>query len=668
MTQTHEIEPAIACGSTDKPSPDNGQHLPSALCDPPALSLPKLNSSPDEPPIPDREQEARIITCVPEATSCQPHSESPSDELDGDAAADNPPNIEATSIVTPSYMSKSALDLEIPKTKPDYVLPQDFYGLPYGPFGLDYDTKGNEAEQWDDAYTYWIMKAATPAEKLFCNRRDDFIGKAAGLVNAARLRKHPSMPTLSAIDYYKIPRNMDALKALRSNLNETEREYVGWLHSVPEYDASYPVKTDCYSAHDGKFYRKWNTGYLKLNFTQYQDQLSVEGYDIGGRQRIARESEVSKITQRVTRRQVTVVDKLSGMGEGYHHLGNGAGEYLALRGPVFPTEVEGEAPTIMRYLKELSGYEADCGQQFEKLMDWLADAYRCRKDVNRRQHRALLLAGPRNCGKGVFTKTLLPDLLGGRDRATNAAKYLLGKTEFNGEWAKADLLYVDDAVGDGRMSTKIQTADAIKSVVAGDGIQSIHAKGITAVDMPVWWRLVICLNDTEEVLATLPPLIDGFDDKFIMIQCDGTMLGGDGDKSHIIQAIKSEVGQFARILATREIRDYDGRGPKSWIAPSLRDKLLATSPETELLDLLIRARDNGLFDERGELIKPSECSRDKLHHLLARNAHGTYTNLCRTARTLGTYLRRMEQHGWVTTRMKDGYTVWSWADAGHTGR
>ena len=667
MTQTYEVEPVKTSGPNKQPSSDNGQQRLPALPDPPALPPLKPAVSVGAY-VPDTGHEARITACVPAGQSCEPDSALPSEELDGDAAADIPSSIEAPFIVTPACYSKSALDLEIPKTKPDYVLPKDFYGLPYGPFRVHYDTMGSEANQWDDTYTYWMNREAIPAERLFCKRRDRFLATAMGLINNARLRKHPSMPTLSAIDYDKIPGNMDELVALRKKLNDTEREHVGWLHSVPEYDPNYPVKTDCYSSRDGKFYRKSHTGYLKLNLTQYQDQLAEEGYDIGGRQKITRESEVNKITLRVTRRQVTVVEKLSGMEEGFHDLGHSAGEYLVLKGPVFPTEADGEAPTILRYLKELAGYESDFGEQFHKLMDWLADSYRCRKNVNRRQHRALLLAGPRNSGKGVFTKTLLAKLLGGRDRATNAAKYLLGKTEFNGEWAKADLLYVDDAVGDGRMSTKIQTADAIKSVVAGDGIQSIHAKGIAAVDMPVWWRLVICLNDTEEVLATLPPLIDGFDDKFIMIQCDSTMLGGDGDKSPIIDAINSEIGQFARILAAREIRDDDGRGPKSWIAPSLRDKLLASSPETELLDLLIRARDNGFFDDRGMLIKVSECSRDKLHYMLARNACGTYTNLCRTARTLGTYLRRMEQHGWVTSRVKDGYTIFSWADAGHTGK
>ena len=268
---------------------------------------------------------------------------------------------------------------------------------------------------------------------------------------------------------------------------------------------------------------------------------------------------------------------------------------------------------------------SDCGEQFDKLMDWLADAYQCRKKVNRRQHRALLLAGPKNSGKGVFTKMLLATLLGGRDRATNAAKYLLNKTDFNGEWAKADLLYVDDAVGDGRMSTKIQTADAIKSVVAGDGIQSIHGKGVEAVEMPVWWRLLICLNDTRRYWPPFPLFVDGFDDKFIMIQCHVTMLSGDGDKTPIIEAMKSEMGQFARILATREVRDADGRG-RILDCPQPSRQAVVSSPETELLDLLIRVRDNGIFDDRGALVKLSESTRNKLHHLLARNACGSATN------------------------------------------
>ncbi len=552
---------------------------------------------------------------------------------------------------------------DVPKDKPSYELPRDFYGLPYGPHGVDHDALGAAAEVWDDTYTYWVSREATPAEKLFCNRRDDYIVKTVGRINTARLRKHPSMPNLGAIDYFKIPRNMDGIRALWPALNNAEREYLGWLQSVPEYDPAYPSKTDCFSPADGKYYRKTDGGYLKLNFTQYQEQLASEGYDIGGRHKITRDSEVNTITRRVTQRQVTVVSTLSGMDEGYHHVGNSAGEYLVLRGPVFPEEVAGEASTIIGFLKELTGYHTDQGQQFEKLMDWIADAYRCRKTINRRQHRALLVAGPQNSGKGVLAKMLVASLLGGRERATNAAKYVLGKTDFNGEWAKADLLYVDDAVGDGRMSTKIQTADAIKSIVAGDGIQSIHPKGLPAVDMPVWWRLVICLNDTEEVLGTLPPLVDGFDDKFIMIQCHATILGGQGDKTPIVEAMKSEIGQFAHILAAREVRDADGRGPKSWIAPSLREKLLESSPETELLDLLIRVRDNGLFDEHGAPVRFFECTRDRLHHLLARNAPGVYTNLCRTARTLGVYLRRMEQHGWITCRTKDGSPVFCWKDA-----
>lgn len=650
MTHTNQNNALMPLKPAEQVIPVGGHQYP----------LPAISEPPAVPPPESKNQGGgdNIGTSHSPPTFTQPAPGGSGDGIGTDPVADSstPPD------KPPAYYSASIFDYSVPKDKPDYNLPRDFYGLPYGPYGLDHDASGTDARIWDNAYTYWVCREATPAEKSFCNRRDDYIGKAIGLLNTARLRKHPSMPTLGAIDYFKIPRNMDDIKALWDTLNDAEKEYLGWLQSVPEYDPQYPSKTDCFSPAEGKYYRKTDGGYLKLIFTQYQEQLAAEGYDMGGRNKITREGEVSKIVRCVTQRQVTVVTTLSGMDDGFHHLGRAAGEYLALRGPIFPEEVVGEAPTIMRFLRELTASHLDQGEQYGKLMDWLADAYRCRKAVNRRQHRALLLAGPKNTGKGVFTKMLLANLLGGRERATNAAKYILGKTEFNGEWAKADLLYVDDAVGDGRMSTKIQTADAIKSVVAGDGIQSIHPKGLPAMDMPVWWRLVICLNDTEEVLGTLPPLIDGFDDKFIMIQCHATMLGGDGDKTPIIEAMKSEMGQFAQILSSREVRDVDGRGPKSWIAPSLRDKLLESSPETELLDLLIRLRDNGLFNDRGALVKLSECTRDKLHHLLARNGPGVYTNLCRTARNLGVYLRRMEQHGWITSKVKDGSPVFCWKD------
>lgn len=650
MTPTNQNHALMPQKQAEQSLPVFGHHYP-LPADTEPTTLPPPHMMVPEPSV-------EVTTPLTPPTVTQPSVGNPIEEVGAKVVIDDstPPN------KPPNYYSKNIFYFEPQNDKPDYKLPCDFYGLAYGPYGLDYDEFGDDASIWDSAYTYWICREATPAEKSFCNRRDDYISKTVGLINTARLRKHPSMPTLGAIDYFKIPRNMDKIRALWDTLNDDEKEYLGWLQCVPEYDQNYPAKTDCFSPSDGKYYRKTNSGYLKLTFSQYQEQLVAEGYDMGGRIKITRESEVSKIVRCVTQRQVTVVTTLSGMDEGYHCLGHAAGEYLALRGPIFPEEVIGEAPTIMRFLKELTAFHLDHGEQYEKIMDWLADAYRCRKAVNRRQHRALLLAGTRNTGKGVFAKMLLATLLGGRERATNAAKYILGKTDFNGEWAKADLLYVDDAVGDGRMSTKIQTADAIKSIVAGDGIQSIHPKGLPAMDMPVWWRLVMCLNDTEEVLGTLPPLIDGFDDKFIMIQCHATMLGGDGDKTPIIEAMKSEMGQFTHILAAREVREADGRGPKSWIAPSLRDKLLASSPETELLDLLIRLRDNGLFNDRGDLVKLSECTRDKLHHLLARNGLGVYTNLCRTARTLGVYLRRMEQHGWITSKVKDGSPVFCWKD------
>ena len=257
------------------------------------------------------------------------HSSSPPNDYGGGNEPDTSSTEAKGSPKGPSVHSKSALDLDVPDSRPDYDLPRDHYDLPYGPFGRDFKAMGKEADLWDDAYTYWIICEATPAEKLFANRRDNFVLKAVGLINRARMRKHPSMPTLSGIDYRKLPRNMDGILSLWKDLNEAEREYVGSLQSVPEWYSNYPTKTDCFSPRDGKFYRKNGSGFVKLNFTQYQEQLAAEGYDIGGRRKVTRDSEVSKIIQRVTLRQVTVMERLSGMDQGYHNLGVGAGEYLA---------------------------------------------------------------------------------------------------------------------------------------------------------------------------------------------------------------------------------------------------------------------------------------------------------------------------------------------------
>jgi hypothetical protein len=236
-----------------------------------------------------------------------------------------------------------------------------------------------------------------------------------------------------------------------------------------------------------------------------------------------------------------------------------------------------------------------------------------------------------------------------------------GTTDFASELGGAELLYVDDALGDGRLTTRLGVASKQKQIVtAGSKPQPLHAKGKDRYYHKVWWRHAVALNDTPDALAMLPPLDEGYRDKLILLRANDTVLskGGDAAMEHI-EAMLSELPGFMAYVLARGCQGLvDGRGPLAWQDPELTLRLLEAAPEYALAGMILEALEYGDHSSggKGPLINPTLSELDRA----LRGACGDrYSKLCMTDRVTRKYLGRLQSDGAVKSHKSGGYTRWN---------
>jgi len=194
---------------------------------------------------------------------------------------------------------------------------------------------------------------------------------------------------------------------------------------------------------------------------------------------------------------------LAGRSEGfYEENGN---RFFVTESPRLVTPKPGEWQNLQRVIHGLLvGRAMEHGEdQRHAFLGWLQTAVIALQAGRRQDAPALVIAGPPNCGKS-FLQNLLTECLGGR--AAKAARYMSGKTHFNGELFEAEHLMLEDETLDHSMKSRLKLASAIKSVTVSTKTQSCHRKSDTAINLPIRWRLTITLNDEPYALRMLPPL------------------------------------------------------------------------------------------------------------------------------------------------------------------
>jgi len=203
--------------------------------------------------------------------------------------------------------------------------------------------------------------------------------------------------------------------------------------------------------------------------------------------------------------------------------------------------------------------------------------------------QALVLAGPRNAGKNLF-QDIITEMLGGR--AEKPYRYMVGKSEFNGDLFGAEHLCIADEVPFYDMPSRRVFGSKIKDICV-NSLQSCHGKHKEALTLYPIWRLSISVNDEAENLVMLPPLEDSIEDKIMLLKVEQAVMPMKSDsprcRVEFWDGIRAEIPSFAKFIEEYVIPEelQESRfGIKAFQHPDLVEILKEMTHETRLMALM----------------------------------------------------------------------------------
>ena len=229
------------------------------------------------------------------------------------------------------------------------------------------------------------------------------------------------------------------------------------------------------------------------------EMLSEQGVD-GGPSIIA-------AARNNTTKTVDYVGALGGYPRGFHRVGSF--NALVTSGPRIPKAVQGDWDYIRRIIEDLFGPQA------VYIYTYLALSRRQLINMILRGMPAIIMVGPRNCGKSFFQSHIMTPFLGGR--GVNVSKNMSGEEHFSG------VIYQNEhlIMGDAKLSTAAEKrrffGSRIKELVATEE-QTMRVMYVDPLPVKTLSRLSISLNDEIENIGGLPILDDSLEDKMMIFR------------------------------------------------------------------------------------------------------------------------------------------------------
>ena len=338
---------------------------------------------------------------------------------------------------------------------------------------------------------------------------------------------------------------------------------------------------------------------------------------------------------------VEYVGSLAGYQKGVFEFGGR--RLLIVDSPVLVTPQKGDWSILAKFLQNLLGFD-----QIIYLYGWLKVALEALYKGKFRPGQALVLAGPKDCGKSLL-QNLLTIVFGGR--STKPHQYMIGSTSFNGDLFSAEHLMIEDEEPATDIRSRRNFGTKVKEITA-NVIQRCHFKYRTALPLEPFWRLTISLNDETENLMILPPWDDSIEDKMILLKAtshDMPMPTVTNEEREAFWAkLVSELPAFVDFLFNWPIpQDLLSHryGITHYQHPELLDALRSLEPENHLLELI----DAEVFKCGARLGRPTDPWEGKAsilqQRLIAENSSVRYAarKLLTFHAACGTYLRRLER-------------------------
>jgi len=282
---------------------------------------------------------------------------------------------------------------------------------------------------------------------------------------------------------------------------------------------------------------------------------------------------------------VAYAGRLAGIKTGCYTM-NGK-RVLVTSDPVIIESKEGNWPMINSIIDQL--FNSGETDQRPYVYGWLKMGRKAVLEAFPMPGQALVLAGPRNAGKNLF-QDIITEALGGR--AEKPYRYMVGKSEFNGDLFGAEHLCIADEVPFYDMPSRRVFGSKIKDICV-NSLQSCHGKHKEALTLYPIWRLSISVNDEAENLVMLPPLEDSIEDKIMLLKVDRAIMPmkSDSPKSRVEfwDGVRAEIPHFLHFIENYEIPEdlRESRfGVKAYQHPDLVEILKEMTHENRLMALM----------------------------------------------------------------------------------
>lgn len=323
---------------------------------------------------------------------------------------------------------------------------------------------------------------------------------------------------------------------------------------------------------------------------------------------------------------------LAGFGSGLVEL-EGGGRALVTTSPVLIVPKSGQWPLLKRVFEGMFGHE-----QKWYFYGWLKYALECIYCGSKAPGHALIMAGPKQCGKSLVIK-IITKLLGGREQKPYQS--MTAQTTFNEDWFHGEHLTIDDEHAITDLRSRRNFGSQLKQIVM-PGTKRCHGKNKRPLMFDPFWRLTIALNDEQENLSVLPPFEDSIEDKMMILKTQMQAMpmpaNGPREREIFFAALTAEFPAFVDYLLKwqmpQELVNPVRFGVRTFHHPDILDALEQMSPETRLHNLIM---DNLSSANEPEWRGTASELQAALQDVREADRLFSWWNAC------GTYLGRLEK-------------------------
>ncbi len=408
----------------------------------------------------------------------------------------------------------------------------------------------------------------------------------------------------------------------------------------------------CYDHMSGAFYMQVDSeNWIRCNESAAKRSLQAAGVRVKKEPDEAISPSDDILEQAQRQRFVKYVGCIAGMTPGIHTVGEN--RILVPQGMKRMKLGKGEWPTLKMIFEGLLA-DPDGHPQLDYFYGWLKVACEGFYQGHWRPGQALCLAGPPGCGKSL-TQNLITEILGGR--CAKPYQYMTGVTGFNSHLFEACHLMVEDEAASTDIKARRKFGSEIKNMLFND-YQNCHAKGRTAITLPIVWRLSISVNDEPENLLVLPPFEESNMDKIMLLHAHKFSLpdGMDqpGSRKALWEKLMAELPAFVHWLLNEHVIDKEmvneRCGVKAFLHPVLTSAVDNYSPEVGLLVII----DDVLWqkDQLGCVRSQWIGTANELKKLLVDQKGREAENLLQWRNSTGTLLGRLQTKAEYSHRLK----------------